>query len=133
MVDRHAAHGHEAGGEILCRSDATLHGVGYHVEVIGGWNIVLGEETCIDRPFAEILAHLGFEHAAAQGQLAFAGGPLVPFVGSHAAERALAVGERGADIVAAEHYGLFQFILVLEFLAALRLGFNLKHCAEQKE
>ena len=74
------------------------------------------EQSGILGPLAEILAHLRFEHTAAQCKLALWCGPFGPLVGCHLAQVALAVAQRRTDIVAAQNHGFFKLVFVFEFL-----------------
>ena len=82
--------------------------------------MVVGQQAGFDHPLAEELAHLGFEHTAAQRQLAAWRRPCEPLVGRDA----LIVGARRqgrTDVVAAHHDHFLQFVLLAKRFGALGL------------
>ena len=109
-LHRHSRHGQEPRGEVARRGLCALLGVGIeaHRAVFGP--VVLREEALVLQPQAEILAHLGFQHRAAQRKLAGIARPVKPFVRRDVAQQRAAARQRGAYVVAAQHDHLVQRI-----------------------
>ena len=125
-------------GKTPCRCLAALFCIGIETEGSAARRIP-GYEILFLKPFFEECAHFCLQSVAFGGEvtgLSFPLEPLIIAVGEPGKNRVLA-HKRGADVVAAHHHHLLQFILCPEIIRAFRLSLQARGshhggCGRQK-